>query len=181
MADALRSIRRILMPAFHRILCGTDFSTTSLEALDVALSLARDTGAEVHVVNVVPDPLTQPWMVEGAGMDFGELRQVWSSDAERVLKHLLADRRLDGRVTSTVLMGTPASELVQYVSDHACDLMVIGSHGHGVVRRFLLGSVADRVFKSAACAVIDVPHRTFRPALADMEQTPERLAAVTTA
>jgi nucleotide-binding universal stress UspA family protein len=181
MADALRSIRRILMPAFHRILCGTDFSTTSLEALDVALSLARDTGAEVHVVNVVPDPLTQPWMVEGAGMDFGELRQVWSSDAERVLKHLLADRRLDGRVTSTVLMGTPASELVQYVSDHACDLMVIGSHGHGVVRRFLLGSVADRVFKSAACAVLVVPHRTFRPALADMEQTPERLAAVTTA
>jgi hypothetical protein len=49
------------------------------------------------------------------------------------------------------------------------------------VRRFLLGSVADRVFKSAACAVLVVPHRTFRPALADMEQTPERLAAVTTA
>ena len=67
------------MPAFHRILCATDFSATSLEALDVALSLARDTGAEVHVVNVVPDPLTQPWMVEGAGMDFGELRQVFRS------------------------------------------------------------------------------------------------------
>jgi len=111
------------MPAFHRILCATDFSATSLEALDVALSLARDTGAEVHVVNVVPDPLTQPWMVEGAGMDFGELRQVWTSDAERVMKHLLADRRLGGRVTSAVLMGTPANEILQYVNDHACDLM----------------------------------------------------------
>lgn len=162
------------MPAFHRILCGTDFSATSLEALDVALSLARDTGAEVHVVHVVPDPLTQPWMVEGAGMDFAELRQVWSSDAERVLAHLVADRRLDGRVTATVLMGTPANELVQYVSDHACDLVVLGSHGHGLVRRFLLGSVADRVFKCAACAVLIVPHRTFRPALAHGEQSQEQ-------
>jgi nucleotide-binding universal stress UspA family protein len=165
------------MSAFHRILCATDFSSTSLEGLDVALSLARDTGAEVHVVNVVPDPLTQPWMVEGAGMDFGELRRIWISDAERVLKHLLADRRLEGRVTSKVQMGTPASEILQYVTDHACDLIVVGSHGHGVVRRFLLGSVADRVFKSAACAALVVPHRTFRPALADTEQAQERKIA----
>jgi nucleotide-binding universal stress UspA family protein len=169
------------MPAFHRILCGTDFSATSLEALDLALSLARDTGAEVHVVHVVPDPLTQPWMVEGAGMDFGELRQVWASDAERVLEHLVSDRRLEGRVTAAVLMGTPANELLQYVGDHACDLVVVGSHGHGLVRRFLLGSVADRVFKSAACAVLVVPHRTFRPALADMEQMQEQRTALATA
>ena len=169
------------MPAFHRILCATDFSATSLEALDLALSLARDTGAEVHVVHVVPDPLTQPWMVEGAGMDFGELRQVWASDAERVLKHLVSDRRLEGRVTAAVLMGTPANELLQYVGDHACDLVVVGSHGHGLVRRFLLGSVADRVFKSAACAVLVVPHRTFRPALADMDQMQEQRTALATA
>lgn len=167
------------MPAFHRILCATDFSATSLEALEVALKLARDTGAEVHVVHVVPDPITQPWMVEGAGMDFAELRQVWVSDGERVLKHLVADRRLDGRVTATVLMGTPAAELLQYVDDHACDLIVLGSHGHGLVRRFLLGSVADRVFKSAACAVLVVPHRTFRPALAQKDQVQEQGMTVT--
>jgi nucleotide-binding universal stress UspA family protein len=166
-------VRRFVMPAFHRILCSTDFSATSLEALDVALTLARDTGAEVHVVHVVPDPLTQPWMVEGAGMDFSELRHVWTEEAERVLKHLVADRRLDGRVTAAVLMGTPATEILQYVSDHACDLIVVGSHGHGVMHRFLLGSVADRVFKSAACAVLVVPDRAFRPALAarDTERT----------
>lgn len=167
------------MAAFHRILCATDFSATSLEALDVALSMARDSSAEVHVVHVVPDPLTQPWMIEGAGMDFGELRQVWISDAERVLKHLVSDRRLEGRVTATVLMGAPASEIQQYVIDHACDLVVVGSHGHGVVRRFLLGSVADRVFKSAPCAVLVVPHRTFRPALAETEAETERRMSLT--
>src|SRR3954452_17101892 len=37
-ADASPSVRRTVMPAFHRILCATDFSATSLEALDLALS-----------------------------------------------------------------------------------------------------------------------------------------------
>jgi len=49
-----------------------------------------------------------------------------------------------------------------------------------VVRRFLLGSAADRVFKSAACAALIVPHRTFRPALAERDQTQERRVAMTT-
>ena len=167
------------MPAFHRVLFATDFSRTSLEALDVAMSLARDTGAELHIVHVVPDPLTQPWMVEGAGMDFGELRSIWMSDADRVLKNLVAKRGLQDRVTASVLMGTPAAEILQYVTDYGCDLVVLGSHGHGVIRRFLLGSVADRVFKGAACAVLVVPPRTLRPALADAEAKQEaRLSVV---
>jgi nucleotide-binding universal stress UspA family protein len=167
------------MAAFHRILFATDFSRTSLEALDVAMSLARDTGAELHALHVVPDPLTQPWIVEGAGMDFDELRNVWTSDAERVLKSVLAKRGLHDGVIASVLMGTPAAEILQYVSDHACDLVVLGSHGHGVIRRFLLGSVADRVFKGAPCPVLVVPPRMLRPALADADVKQElRLSAI---
>jgi hypothetical protein len=49
--------------------------------------------------------------------------------------------------------------------DHHADLIVVGSHGHGAVRRFLLGSVADRVFKSSACPVMVVPHGALRPAV----------------
>jgi hypothetical protein len=45
--------------------------------------------------------------------------------------------------------------------------VVLGSHGHGLVRRFLLGSVADKVVRQASCAVLIVPHRTLRGATAD--------------
>ena len=153
------------MSAFHTIVCATDFSPTSVEAIEIALSVARDTGAKVHMVHVVPDPITQPWIVEGAGMDFGELRQAWSADAEQALKNLVAQLRIEGRVTRAILMGSPAAEILQYATDHDADLIVVGSHGHGAVRRFLLGSVADRVFKSSACPVMVVPHGSLRPAV----------------
>jgi nucleotide-binding universal stress UspA family protein len=151
--------------AFHTIICATDFSPTSVEAVEIALSMARDTGAKVHIVHVVPDPITQPWIVEGAGMDFGELRQAWSSDAEQALKNLVAQLKIEGRVIPSVLMGSPAVEILHYAADHGADLIVVGSHGHGAVRRFLLGSVADRVFKSSACPVMVVPHGSLRPAV----------------
>jgi universal stress protein A len=154
------------MSAFHTIVCATDFSPTSVEAIEIALSVARDTGAKVHMVHVVPDPITQPWIVEGAGMDFGAIRQVWSSDAERALKNLVAELKVEGRVSQAILMGAPAAEILQYAIDHHADLIVVGSHGHGAVRRFLLGSVADRVFKSSACPVMVVPHGSLRPVVA---------------
>jgi hypothetical protein len=56
---------------------------------------------------------------------------------------------------------------------------VLGSHGHGAIRRFLLGSVADRVFKGAPCAVLVVPPRVLGPALADADAKQElHLSAV---
>lgn len=151
------------MSAFRKIVMATDFSATSEDALDAAVSFARDTGAEVHLVYVVPDPLTQPWMIEGAGLDFMELRRAWTEDAEREMKRLAESRALDPKqFRHAVLVGAPAGEIIQYAADHHADLIVLGSHGHGAVRRFLLGSVADKVLRSAGCPVLVVPHRTLR-------------------
>ena len=58
----------------------------------------------------------------------------------------------------------PANEIVRYAETHGADVIVLGSHGHGLVRRFLLGSVADKMVRQAPCAVLVVPHRTLRPA-----------------
>ena len=151
------------MSAFRTIVMATDFSPTSEQALDAAVSLARDTGAEVHLVYVVPDPLTQPWMIEGAGLDFTDLRQAWTEDAEREIRRLAESRALDPKqFRHAVAVGAPAGEIIQYAADHHADLIVLGSHGHGAVRRFLLGSVADKVLRSAGCAVLVVPHSTLR-------------------
>jgi universal stress protein A len=146
------------MPAFHTIVCATDFSPTSEEAITLAVHLARDAGADIHLVHVVPDPLTQPWMVEGAGMELAELRHAWTEDGRKALVTLIAAHEMTGRVTPVVLVGTPAAEILQYVTDTSADLIVVGSHGHGVIRRFLLGSVAERVFKTAQVPVLVVPH-----------------------
>ena len=67
-------------------------------------------------------------------------------------------------VTTAVVVGAPANEIVRYAEAHHADVVVLGSHGHGLVRRFLLGSVADKIVRQAPCALLVVPHRTLRPA-----------------
>ena len=61
------------------------------------------------------------------------------------------------------MVGTAAIEIARYANEHAADVIVLGSHGHGVVKRYMLGSVAERVIRQATCPVLVVPHRTLRP------------------
>ena len=148
------------MSAFRTILVATDFSESSQEAFDVALGIAHDTGAHVHALYVVPDPLNLPWVVEGAGMDFIELRRTWMADARRELTQLLTARAVDpAKVKATVALGTPAVEIVRHAAHWKADLIVVGSHGRGTMGRLLIGSVAQKVLHEAGCPVMVVPHR----------------------
>jgi len=162
----------VVMSRFHTIVAAVDFSETSQDALDAALDLVRGKQGHVHLVHVVPDPFNQPWVVESPGVDLVQVQQTWVQDAELRLGRLMAGRGVPAdRVTSTVLVGPATSEIVRYASEQSADVIVLGSHGHGAVRRFLLGSVADRVIRQATCPVMVVPHRTLRAAPAEVELT----------
>ena len=148
------------MSAIRTILVATDFSESSQEAFDVALGNARDTGADVHALYVVPDPLNLPWVVEGAGMDFIELQRTWMADARRELTQMLTARAVDpAKVKATVALGTPAVEIIRHAAHWKADLIVVGSHGRGTMGRLLIGSVAQKVLHEAGCPVMVVPHR----------------------
>jgi nucleotide-binding universal stress UspA family protein len=148
------------MSAIRTILVATDFSESSQEAFDVALGIARDTGADVHALYVVPDPLNLPWVVEGAGMDFIELQRTWMADARRELTQMLTARAVDpAKVKATVALGTPAVEIIRHAAHWKADLIVVGSHGRGTMGRLLIGSVAQKVLHEAGCPVMVVPHR----------------------
>jgi nucleotide-binding universal stress UspA family protein len=148
------------MSAIRTILVATDFSESSQEAFDVALGIARDTGADVHALYVVPDPLNLPWVVEGAGMDFIELQRTWMADARRELTQMLTARAVDpAKVKATVALGTPAVEIIRHAAHWKADLFVVGSHGRGTMGRLLIGSVAQKVLHEAGCPVMVVPHR----------------------
>ncbi len=148
------------MSAFRTILVATDFSESSQDAFDVALGIAHDSRADVHVLYVVPDPLNLPWVVEGAGMDFIELQRTWMADARHELTQLLVARATDpAKVKATVALGTPAAEIIRHAAHWKADLIVVGSHGRGTMGRLLLGSVAQKVLHEAQCPVMVVPHR----------------------
>lgn len=166
------------MSAFRTILVATDFSESSQDALDVALGIARDTAADVHVLYVVPDPLNLPWVVEGAGMDFIELQRTWMGDARRELTQLLTGRAVDPiKVKGTVALGTPPAEIIRHAAHWKADLIVVGSHGRGTMGRLLLGSVAQKVLHEAGCPVMVVPHRQAQ-AVAKVREASRREPAV---
>ena len=142
---------------FKTILVATDLGDASEEALTVAVQLARDHSAALRLAHVVKDPASEPWAVESYGVDFGALmadmlaaaKQGLAAQVQRIVPPL-ADIRAD------VIVGRAATEIIRYAAKTSADLIVLGSHGRGPVRRAFLGSVADQVLRQAACPVLVV-------------------------
>lgn len=147
------------MSLFKTIVAAVDFSGTSGEVVE-SLGEIAGPDSEVYLVHVVAEPLQQPWTVEAPGFDVAALRETWVAQAARRLNALDAPARV--QVSRQVLVGTPAEEIARFARQHGADLIVMGTHGYGPVRRFLLGSVADRVVREASCPVLLFPHRDLR-------------------
>ena len=136
-----------------RILLPTDFSDTAQHALGYAREMAERFGAEVHVLHVVADPTPQDWAVGAAALVVSDLLKTWEADAER---HL-AEVSLDGVETvRAIRVGHAFYEILQYATDNAIDMIVMGTHGRGPVKHLLLGSVAEKVVRKAPCPVLTV-------------------------
>ena len=120
------------------ILVPTDFSAVSEAAVKVATAMARETGARLHLVHVVP-PATDPSLGSEQLTRFG---------------------RLFGQglvVEIALLSGRAAREIAKYARDKSIDLIVISTHGRTGVSRALLGSVAEAVVRLSPCFVLTVP------------------------
>ncbi|MDX1419918.1 MAG: universal stress protein [Rubricoccaceae bacterium] len=143
-----------------RLLVPIDFSGASDAALRRALDLARRTGAEVHLLHVVPG-----FAALGPEEDFDALpeaeqaffRHVWGQ-AQAQLDARLALARPEGLALRKVLSyGLPSAVALEYAEENDVDLIVMGTHGRRGVRRLVLGSVAEEVMRRADVPVMVVP------------------------
>jgi nucleotide-binding universal stress UspA family protein len=77
-------------------------------------------------------------------------------ETERELERCRARaEELSDRPTGSVLLkGAPADALVGWAREHPCDLIVLGTHGRSGLKRFVLGSVAEKVVRTAPCSVM---------------------------
>jgi nucleotide-binding universal stress UspA family protein len=151
------------MLTVRTLLVAVDFSDTSIDITTYGRELARSFGASVHLLHVVPDPLQQPWAVEAPGLDFPGLSDQWRAESRDRLHTLARSAGLDEQQTVlAVAVGVPHRVIVEYAGEHGADLIILGSHGHGPVVHFLLGSVAERVVRQSVCPVLIVPHARLR-------------------
>jgi nucleotide-binding universal stress UspA family protein len=150
------------MMKLERILCPVDFSPGSRHALSYALAIGQWTGAETTVLYV--HPLPQP--VVGFGPYVEPLAPLTLTAEQRgtLLRELQADIRLEAapgaRVTCLVDEDVSASAgIVACAGRIDAQLIVLGTHGHTGLDRLMLGSVAEKVLRTAACPVLTVPPR----------------------
>ena len=125
-----------------------DFSAKSSDAVATALEFVDDP-AHVHVVHaVIPLDNMSPGVVWGTVDDESRVKAV-----EKHFSEFISENRFAG-VTTVIRMGNPGIEITEYAEEVGADLIVIPSHGYHGVRRFLLGSVAERVLRHAHCPVL---------------------------
>jgi nucleotide-binding universal stress UspA family protein len=137
------------------ILVPSDFSECSDAALRYGLELARRFNADLHLLHVVQDPVTQPWAAEGFSVPVFEVVDEWRTRAAERLAAAVPDADR-ARVTIVSVVATPYAEILDYAAKHAVDLIVMGTHGRGGVSHLLLGSIAERVVRRAPCPVLTV-------------------------
>jgi universal stress protein A len=140
------------------ILVPIDFSDTSLHALDVAESLAREHRAALRLFAVaVPRQPTEEVLVPLPASAF-ESGSPWPHAEEATRQQLapIAARIADLPVTTEVCTGLPGPSIVAAALKHNVDLIVMGTQGRSGLTRLLLGSVAEHVLRHAPCPVLTI-------------------------
>lgn len=163
------------MIEIKRILVPTDFSDPSAKALAYGSALARLYGSSLEVLHVIdarPFAGTPP--VEGYVPELPEFARELEKAARSSLARVAEQAGMP--VTQAMLWGRPHVEIGRYAKAHAIDLIVMGTHGRGFVAHLLLGSVAERVVRTAPCPVLTVREREHDFVVPDVG-TPEARAA----
>jgi nucleotide-binding universal stress UspA family protein len=143
---------------FQSIVVGTDGSETARKAVDAAVELARLTGARLELVSAYEPvtsqrlraearqvPADMQWMVNPRE----DVDATLAEAAERV-----ADAGVEAR--SWAREGDPADAILDVAEELAAELIVVGNKGMTGAKRFLLGSVPNRVSHHAPCSVMIV-------------------------
>ncbi len=145
----MREVRKILVP--------TDFSEPSAKALAYGKELARLFRSSLHLLHVIEGPFLDSFPIEGYVPNMAEFNRSLEQRALQDIARLLDEfERRELRTVEAAEFGHAAKQIRRYAKQHDVDLIVMGTHGHGAVAHLLLGSVAERVVRTAPCPVLTV-------------------------
>lgn len=139
-----------------KILVPTDFSEGARRALTYGASFASEYRAELLLLHVV-ESVAAPYASDLFPVPMAEVFQELSAFARRELDKLAEEARAKG-VTARplVVQGKPAIEIMRVAREETIDMIVLGTHGKGVLDQALFGSTTERVVRKAPCPVLCV-------------------------
>ncbi len=153
---------------FAHILVPLDGSELSERALPIAQNVAQSSEATVHLIHMVSRAHELAVgrdieSVQTAELEIDLARQLTESRLHQANIYLeqkgaqLSGAGIKMETDFAVMAGYPAQNIIDYVKEHSINLVVMSTHGHGGIRRLLLGSVTDRVIRSCEVPVLVVP------------------------
>lgn len=151
--DQSFSVRRITLP--------TDFSDPSRNALEWALVMARQFGASLHLVHVLPAPPVNPVIPTGPIPAMPTSPQELLEAIQPRMHEIVARCRDLAVPTESQIVHQVGEPVYRPVVDaalaNASDIIVVGTHGRSGLKRVLLGSVAEGVMRHSPIPVLAVP------------------------
>ena len=147
-----------MMIDFRQIQCPIDFSDTSARALVYAAAFAKWYEAELEILHVMA-PVADA--IAGSSARVAEQEEQRHTSREAVLAEM---QRASGEASAAgvafrliALEGRPDDVIVDRARSQKADLLVMGTHGRTGFNRLLMGSVTERVVRTAPCPVLTVP------------------------
>ena len=151
------------MAAIQQILVATDFSDASTIAVHQATELAEILGARITLLHVVEEPFGYVGEMHAYLPEVDAFRKTLNDAARAQLDKVFTTEEIARwHVSLQLRTGTPYVEIVRFAKDHGINLIVIGTHGRGLLSHMVLGSVAEKVVRYAECAVLTVPGKAAR-------------------
>jgi nucleotide-binding universal stress UspA family protein len=142
---------------FRKVLCPIDFSDDSSHALERAAEITAPGGAGITLLHVL-EPASTFSNLPMAENSLRAMDRLATQELARLASNL--EKKISGPVNMQIRIGRPGVETLAVLdADPTFDLVVMGSHGRTGIKRVLLGSVAEKVLRHAACPVLVVRPR----------------------
>jgi nucleotide-binding universal stress UspA family protein len=146
-----------------KILCTTDLSAYSNHALPYGIALAREFGANLIVCHVID--LSFVGLYDTSALVVQTTEQDLVTFAREEIQRLMGQQQIDWQ--PLILEGQPAAQLARAAEAHDVDLVITATHGRSGLKRLLIGSVTERLFRTLTCSMLVVhspEHEFVRPA-----------------
>jgi nucleotide-binding universal stress UspA family protein len=150
---------------FHAVVACVDFSDTSRLALEQAIAIAAEDGADLNILHVYSDPWRAAAMPDDVRRNMPDFADRYRQAVEAKLRKFCEPLKHELDAIKPVFHGLQSSNqaegIIAFIERHGCDLAVLGTRGRWNMRDFFWGSTAERVVREAACSVLAVKPPSF--------------------
>jgi len=141
---------------YKKILLPTDGSKFSEKSEKHALLIAEASGAEIIALSVIENTFSLGLPADDTVIQINQLLKIESENNLKKVEKLKEQASSDVKISFKVADGSPAKVILDTIEEEDIDLVIMGSSGKTGLDRFIIGSVTDKVVKSAKCSVLIV-------------------------